>query len=174
METEKLNPKQGKRLKELLNDYGITQKELADKLHYSEPHISRIANGHSPLTLATAKRICEYVNSISVDAAPIRYQWLMGMDDFKTAVDQLEDRDKKWKVNIESRSECVKLITEILELVKSEEFAAISPEGLQMILAYMKMLIASGLYKRELLDTGVKVIASRPPNSFPAKPDKEE
>jgi transcriptional regulator with XRE-family HTH domain len=108
-----INPKRGERLRQLLQEYKVSQKEIATVLNYSPEQISYITNGKRNLTEQAAKEAIKYFNSINEDAAKhrasimkkemeegkirnsawmfsvpepeiIRFEWLMDYDDFKT------------------------------------------------------------------------------------------
>lgn len=95
-----INPKTGQRVKELCIDLGITQKELADKIHLSEKTVSSMVRGHSGVTRPTAEAIVccfpEY-----------RIEWLLGIDDVKTKYDMqlLDKADKEYEVHYNTRKE---------------------------------------------------------------------
>lgn len=66
-----VNKVRGQNLRKVLVHYGMDQKELAEKLHYSKEHISYIINGHRNLTLDIAEKV--------VDIFPdVHLEWLMG------------------------------------------------------------------------------------------------
>lgn len=79
----KINAIRGKRLKTLLNEKKIDQKEFAEEIGYSAEHISYIINGKRNLTEDAAGRIAEKFPDI-------RIGWLLGWDDFKTEEDENE------------------------------------------------------------------------------------
>lgn len=79
-----INPIRGERLKMLLNENGVDQKELADKIGYTKEHISYIINGRRNLTEDAAKLIVRHFPGT-------RIEWLMGYDDFLT------NYEKTWK-----------------------------------------------------------------------------
>lgn len=108
-----INPKKGERLRQLLQEYNVSQKEIAAVLNYSPEQISYIINSKRNLTEPAAKEIIKYFNSINVNEAKrrasiikkemlegktknfawqsnipepetIRFEWLMGYDNFKT------------------------------------------------------------------------------------------
>lgn len=115
-----IDPQKGERLKQLLQEYSVSQKEIAAVLHYSPEQISYIINGKRNLTEPAAKEIIKYFNSINVNKAKqqasiieqemleqktinfawqsniqlktIRFEWLMGYDDFKTTDDYNQHR----------------------------------------------------------------------------------
>lgn len=72
-----VNPIRGERLKILLTENGIDQKELADKIGYTKEHISYIINGRRNLTEEAARAIIKQFPGT-------RIEWLMGYDDFRT------------------------------------------------------------------------------------------
>ena len=111
----KINPKKGERVKQLLNEYNVTQKEIAAVLHYSPEQISYIVNGKRDLTEPAAQELVDYFNSLSGEDADkprqlrqssklIRLSWLMGYDDYKTEMqafhltncDRLNKRETEW------------------------------------------------------------------------------
>lgn len=108
----KINPKKGERVKQLLNEYNVTQKEIAAVLHYSPEQISYIVNGKRDLTEPAAQELVDYFNSLSDEDADkprqlsklIRLSWLMGYDDNKTEMqaflltncDRLNKRETEW------------------------------------------------------------------------------
>ena len=66
-----VNKVRGQNLRKVLAHYGMDQKELAERLHYSKEHISYIINGRRNLTLDIAEKV--------VDIFPeVRLEWLMG------------------------------------------------------------------------------------------------
>lgn len=74
-----VNPIRGERLKMLLIENGVDQKELADKIGYTKEHISYIINGRRNLTEDAAQAIIKQFPGT-------RIEWLMGYDDFKTSL----------------------------------------------------------------------------------------
>lgn len=73
----KINEKIGSRVKELLGDLGMTQQEFAAEFNYTEQHISYIVRGKRNLTVETAQAIAKKYPTV-------RFEWLLGYDDFKT------------------------------------------------------------------------------------------
>ena len=66
-----VNKVRGQNLRKLLAHYGMDQKELAERLHYSKEHISYIINGHRNLTLDIAEKVVDIFPEVHLD-------WLMG------------------------------------------------------------------------------------------------
>lgn len=95
--TVTIDPKKGERLRQLLQEYKVSQKKLAAVLDYSPEQISYIINGKRNLTEPAAKEIIKYFNSIDENdplclpsmrkRKAIRFHWLMGFDDYKTEGD---------------------------------------------------------------------------------------
>lgn len=86
-----INPISGKRLKDVLKENHKTQREIAKELNYVEQHISAIIHGRKNLTPETAKEISRIL--------PVRFEYLMGYDDYKT------EKDKQlFEKNIEADS----------------------------------------------------------------------
>lgn len=75
---EDANPLCGIRLKELLKLQNMTQKDLANRLNYTEQHISLIARGKRRMTLEIAQDI------VNLFPDGYRTEWLMGHDDCQT------------------------------------------------------------------------------------------
>lgn len=84
-----VNPIRGERLKMLLIENGVDQKEFADKIGYTKEHISYIINGRRNLTEDAAQAIIKLFPGT-------RIEWLMGYDDFKT------NHEKGWKPFVDS------------------------------------------------------------------------
>ena len=76
-----INEKCGKRLSELLRENGITQQCFAEQIGYTEQHISLLVTAKRRLTSEAAKQIVAIF-------PPVRLEWLMGYDDFKTPADK--------------------------------------------------------------------------------------
>ncbi len=77
----KVNPKQGKRVKEIKKETGLTQKEFAGRIFITQQTLSKIINGKASLTNNVAEKILEEFPGIC------RLEYLLGLDDFKTAND---------------------------------------------------------------------------------------
>jgi transcriptional regulator with XRE-family HTH domain len=76
-------PERGKRLQTLLTESGMTQKELSQKIHFSKEHISYVVSGERNMSYEMARSIVSIFPSV-------RYEWLMGYDDFKTTDDYVQ------------------------------------------------------------------------------------
>ena len=75
---ENINPVCGQRLKEVIQASPYSQKDFAEVvLHYTPEHLSLIINGKRSLTPELAEKVITIFPHI-------RFQWLMGIDDFKT------------------------------------------------------------------------------------------
>lgn len=73
-----INPKSIERVKQVIKESGMTQKEFAKKvLFYEQQTLSKIVNGKAPLTRESAARIAAYFEDIN-DA------WLLGESDIKS------------------------------------------------------------------------------------------
>lgn len=68
------------RLKTLINGSHYTQKEIAQKLGYTEQHLSLIVTGKRNLTDSACYKLIELFPHV-------RPQWLKGYDDSHTALD---------------------------------------------------------------------------------------
>ena len=72
-----INPKTGKRVAELIKELNMTQIEFGEKIGLGSRQISCIVTGKRRLTEDNARRIAELF-------PPVRFEWLMGWDDYKT------------------------------------------------------------------------------------------
>lgn len=75
------------RIKALLQERGMNQQSLADEIPLTAQYFSAMINGHRNFQVDVAKRIAEIL-------PPVRYQWIMGEDDFKTERDLIEHSEK--------------------------------------------------------------------------------
>lgn len=101
-------PERGKRLQTLLAESGMTQKELSQKIHFSKEHISYVVSGERNMSYEMARSIASLFS-------PVRYEWLMGYDDFKTTDDyelhKAENDADNWELswsellNVQSKRE---------------------------------------------------------------------
>ena len=81
------------RLSSLLKEKKIKQSELAEKLNYTPQQISRIVTGKERLTEDFARKIIELFKTGDLETDmfdTIRYEWLMGLDNFKTEGDRMD------------------------------------------------------------------------------------
>ena len=95
------------RIKELLHDHEMTQKQLAGKLHYSEQHISLILTGKRPLPVETAKEIAKLF-------PPVRFEWIMGYDDFRTPTEYKEFPHSKAAVDKQFAKQALTMLADTL------------------------------------------------------------
>lgn len=73
-----INPVSIERVKQVINESGMTQKDFAKKvLFYEQQTLSKIVNGKAPLTRESAARIAQYFEDINA-------AWLMGESDYKS------------------------------------------------------------------------------------------
>lgn len=72
-----INPECGERLRLLLLGNGVKQRELAERLEVDEKHISAIVRGRRRLTP-------EMAQTIAAMFPPIRAEWLLCRDGYKT------------------------------------------------------------------------------------------
>lgn len=77
--------KTGKRIQEIRKAQGITQNQLAEKLHVSPSFISRIENGSSSLTLDFA---CEIADALRVPRQEIFCDLLIDPQDEHASISQ--------------------------------------------------------------------------------------
>lgn len=95
------------RIKELLHDHNMTQKQLSDKLHYSEQHISLILTGKRPLLVSTAQEIASLF-------PPVRFEWIMGYDDFRTPAEYKAFPHAKAAVDKQFAKQAVTILADTL------------------------------------------------------------
>lgn len=86
-ETKKLR---GQRLKELMQEQGLTQKELAERIGKAQNTVSRLINGKHELTEVLANIIAEAF-------PPYNSRWLLGESRHKTI--EIVDIDTKFDVD---------------------------------------------------------------------------
>lgn len=73
-----IKPLSAERVNKLISESGMTQKEFAEKVvHCTQQHMNRMVKGNAPVTAETADQITKYFPEI-------RFEWLMGYDNFKT------------------------------------------------------------------------------------------
>lgn len=124
-----INPVRGERLKELLAENNITQKDLAEKIGYSKEHISFVVVGKRNMPEEMAKIISRHFPYV-------RFEWLMGYDNFKTEDDKakhdlLAERENEievWRAILlqqrgEKKTALIKLLTCISEMPASQKNA---------------------------------------------------
>lgn len=84
----KLNPKQGKRLKECIEAKKMTQKELSKKSGYSEQYISYIINEKKNMSLESARA---FAKILDVDA-----EYLLCETEYKTEANRINKLAKEF------------------------------------------------------------------------------
>lgn len=101
-----INQKMSARLIELLDDCKTTQKSIAAKAGISENQISRIRKGTAPMSHAIATLIANQY-------PPIRWQWLMGLDDYKTEEDKMVSEFRQFKNENDNRQTAVRILAQL-------------------------------------------------------------
>lgn len=91
-----VNQECGQRLKLLLKERNITQKDLAARLGYEPQHISNIVRGNRRLNGDIADRI---TREIFPDVRP---EWLLCRDDFKTQAEKELAAKAEWETGQET------------------------------------------------------------------------
>lgn len=71
-----INPKQGIRLKYVLDECQLSQNDLAEKIHVGQQAVSKYVTCKTQLPQDTAEAIASVCN--------VRASWLLGLDDWKT------------------------------------------------------------------------------------------
>ena len=84
-----INPECGSRLWRLLQENGIKQIELAEKLNYDPRHVSSIITGKRRLTPETAYQIANMFR--------VRAKWLLCQDDYRTQEEKEAASQKVWE-----------------------------------------------------------------------------
>lgn len=79
---EKTNLMRGERVKAALKASGITQRNLAERLHFTPNYISQVIRGKRNLTATMAREIA--------DLTGVRPEYLLGIDDFKTRKEAMQ------------------------------------------------------------------------------------
>ncbi len=101
--TVEINIIRGQRLKQVLADQKMKQRELADILDCTKEHISYIVTGKRNLTEEHAKKI--------VTLFPhIRLEWLMAYDDFESELSKEAHAFGQWGKEEETRRKAVKAL----------------------------------------------------------------
>ena len=75
-----INPKRAERVKQLIEEEGLTQTQFAESIFMSQQSVSRIVNQIMPLTEETAADIAFAFPKYSVE-------WLLGYSDYKNNTD---------------------------------------------------------------------------------------
>lgn len=75
-----IDPTAGKRLQELLDEYGIKQKEFAQAMNFSPEYVNRLIKGRQRITPDNAQFFVKQVFT----SRDIRWEWLAGLDNCKT------------------------------------------------------------------------------------------
>ena len=120
----------GERLVYLMKDQHLTQTELADTLHLTQPHISALCSGRKPFTDRTISDIC---------------------DKFNVSLAWLEDGEGEMYVQRSENERMALMFTDVLaeadESTRKRGIAAaleMPPEFWDNILEYAKKITGSG------------------------------
>ena len=98
-----INPIRGQRLKQLLSEQKMMQRELAEKINCTKEHISYIVRGKRNLTEEIAEKIILLFPHV-------RFEWLMGFDDFESDFSKEVDAFGQWGKEEETRRKAVKAL----------------------------------------------------------------
>lgn len=98
-----INPIRGQRLRELLSELDIDQKELAETIGYSPEHISYVINGRRNLTQDAAESIAKAIPGV-------RVEWLMALDNFRTEKEYEEYPFAKTAVDKQFSKQAVEML----------------------------------------------------------------
>ena len=86
------NNTQGRRVKAIRKQLGLTQEQLAEKLEVTPNYLSMIETGKKPLSIRIAKKLASLTWTEGTKENPpdcVRPAWIMGEDDFKTHSDEI-------------------------------------------------------------------------------------
>lgn len=87
-----INPEQGKRLKQLLTDYKLTQRKLSEEVGISQQYISEIINGRAHLSPGFA----EDISCIPLfKNENLLEKWLLCQSDYKSTSEMLIEQNQK-------------------------------------------------------------------------------
>lgn len=141
---EDIRPECGLRLKSLLASSGITQKEMAKRLGYSEQHISLVIRGKRRLPGEMAERIIKEL------FPECRYQWLMCIDDFMTEDERREHSKKIWEENQKLEDFYNKVFRLFIEGIEDINGCGISLSGIETDILGHKAIIVSDAEGKEI------------------------
>lgn len=104
-----INTLRGKRLKEIRNELGLSQKEFADRIHISVTAVSEMENSHKNVTETTARATIKEFPEYNLS-------WLLGFDHVKKNADIVEDALQLLK---ENQDQQFRLYADMMEIIKS-------------------------------------------------------
>ena len=97
LKKKNINPEQGKRLKQLLTDYKLTQRKLSDEVGISQQYISEIINGKVHLSPAFA----EDISSLPLfENENLLEEWLLCQSDYKSTSEMIFEQNKRLNLYI--------------------------------------------------------------------------
>ena len=96
-----INPIRGKRLRQVLSEHKMDQRELAEKIGYTKEHISYIINGKRNLTPEAAEAIVKIFPDI-------RLGRLLGIEDCERDSDVIEAKMSEKIMNLEATETLLK------------------------------------------------------------------
>ena len=97
---EEINPECGERLKLLLNEKKMAGKELAEKIHCTQQHVSRMVRKKANITPTTAQQICKVFPDINVG-------WILGVDERKTVYEVASNDLSRIQARVDSISDVI-------------------------------------------------------------------
>lgn len=119
VQIDPINPVCGQRLRLLLNEFKITQKEFAITVNQDPSYICRLVNGRQRLSPDTAR----FYIKTAFDGKGIRWEWLMGYDDSMTGEDYVREmiREGEERIDLETseferKTETVRKILSALQM----------------------------------------------------------
>lgn len=102
-----VNPIRGERLRSLLEQHGMEQQELANRIGYTKEHISYIVNGKRNLTQEAAEAIVK----IFPEA---RIGWLLGYEEHETNDDLILDVANEFVITEEAIIKLMRFAAKLL------------------------------------------------------------
>ena len=144
---DQINPVCGQRLRQLLNEFKITQKDFAITVNQDPSYICRLINSRQRLSPDTAR----FYIKAAFDGKGIRWEWLAGWDDFKTDAEKVENdiyvqgniilkESNEWRQRDEAVSKILRAMSYRLfepyvsaEFIRTEEEAVEFSEFFDMI-----------------------------------------
>ena len=96
---------QTKRLIDERTHLGMTQEQLAEKVGYTSPYISKLENGRKRITVEVASKLAA-VFMVTPD-------YLLGYSDFRTAKDEMNEMEKRKKVELAKQDATINYLAKL-------------------------------------------------------------
>lgn len=139
MSEEERLKEQGKRLRVLRNEKGLNQKEFAEKINISQPHLSLVEKGERPLLRKVLLKIC---NEFSVNE-----KWLEN-GEFPIYIDKNEKWIESNEISLNKRDTSIsENIEDILTM-----YDGVDENGQEIIRIMLQDLYDKVKYLKNLID----------------------